>query len=506
MRNLIKVNPNDNVAIIVVEEGLKKGDIIEQDNIFLKEDIPFGHKIALVDISKDSPVYRYGVVIGYAKVDLEQGSWVNETNIYVKSSDEMNTSNEQINLQYRFEGISRPNPRYFMGYRNTNGTVAIRNVLAINTTVQCVAGVVDYVVKKIKEELIPKYPNVDDVIGLNHLYGCGVAIDGKGAEIPQRTIRNISDNPNLIEGRLIVGLGCEKFSPERAFPGYNQDDLVILQDCHGFMAMVDTIYKKAEERLVKLNQRKREPVPVSELVIGMQCGGSDAFSGLTSNPAMGYAADLLVLYGAKVIFSEMSEVRDGVHILKHRITQPEVIEKLNREVEWYDSYLAAGDVDRAANTTLGNKKGGLSTIVEKSMGSITKSGTSEIVDVISAGEKITKKGLTFAATPASDFVCGTEQLASGIIMQLFSSGRGTTYNLRQIPVLKVSSNSVLANKWKDIIDVDCGKILTGEETIETMGQKIFELIIKVASGEIKTKSDILGIYNALSVFNPAPIT
>lgn len=506
MTKTIKVNPNDNVVIVVVEEGLKKGDIVEEYGITLKEDIPFGHKVALVTINQDSPVYRYGVVIGYAKVALEPGSWVNEKNIYVKPSDEMNTSENKVDLNYRFEGKSKPKPRYFMGYRNSNGTVAIRNVLAINTTVQCVEGVVDYVVKKIKDELLPKYPNVDDVIGLNHLYGCGVAIDGKGSEIPQRTIRNIADNPNLVEGRLIVGLGCEKFSPERAFPGYNQDDLVILQDCHGFMAMVDTIYRKAEERLTKLNQRKREPVPVSELVIGMQCGGSDAFSGLTSNPSMGYASDLLVLHGAKVIFSEMSEVRDGVHILKHRITQPDVLEKLDSEVKWYDSYLAAGDVDRSANTTLGNKKGGLSTIVEKSMGSIAKSGTSEIVDVISAGEKIKKSGLTFAATPASDFVCGTEQLASGIVMQLFSSGRGTTYNLQQIPVLKVSSNSVLANKWKDIIDVDCGKILTGEESIESMGQKLFELIIKVASGEVKTKSDTLGIYNALAVFNPAPIT
>lgn len=506
MRDLIKVNSNDNVAIVVLEQGLKKGISINEYDVISQDDIPFGHKVALTSIPKDGPVLRYGVVIGYAKNDLPKGSWVNEKNIYVKPSDEMNSSDSKVQLNYRFEKSAKPEIRYFMGYRNSNGTVAIRNVLAINTTVQCVEGVVDFVVKKIKAELLPKYPNVEDVIGLNHLYGCGVAIDGKGSEIPQRTIRNIADNPNLVEGRIIVGLGCEKFSPERAFPGYDKDDLVILQDCHGFMEMVDVIYKKAEERLIKLNQRKREAIPVSELVIGMQCGGSDAFSGLTSNPSMGYAADLLVLHGAKVIFSEMSEVRDGVHILKHRITDPVVVEKLDKEVEWYDSYLAAGDVDRAANTTLGNKKGGLSTIVEKSMGSIAKSGTSEIVDVISVGEKIQKRGLTFAATPASDFVCGTEQLASGIVMQLFSSGRGTTYNLQQIPVLKVSSNSVLANKWKDIIDVDCGKILTGDETIESMGEKIFDLIIRIASGEVKTKSDILGIYNALAVFNPAPIT
>lgn len=506
MRDVIQVSPLDNVAIIVVETGVSKGYKLSDYDIIIQSDVPFGHKVALKTINKDEAVVRYGVAIGYAKETLPAGTWVNEKNIYIKPSDEMNTMVGHKKLNYRFASASKPETRYFMGYKNSDGTAATRNLLSLNTTVQCVEGVVNYAVKKIREELLPLYPNVDDVVAVNHLYGCGVAIDGKGSEIPQRTIKHISENPNLIEGRMVVGLGCEKFNPERAFPEYPRERVIMLQDCQGFAAMIEVIMTQAKEVLEKLNARHREPIPVSELVVGMQCGGSDAFSGLTANPSMGYASDLLVLHGAKVIFSEMSEVRDAIHIMKDRILKPEVAEQLDCEVAWYDAYLANGDVDRAANTSLGNKAGGLSTIVEKSMGSIAKSGTSEIVDVISVGEKIRKRGLTFAATPASDFVCGTEQLASGITLQLFSSGRGTTYNLQQIPVLKVSTNPVLSAKWHDIIDVDCGKVLTGEETIETMGQLIFELIIKIASGEIKTKSDTYGIYNALSVFNPAPIT
>ena len=506
MRTVIRVSDEDNVAIAVVETGLHADTVVEEFGIRVIEDIPFGHKVALADILQDEPVIRYGVAIGFAKTYIPKGGWVNEKNIYIKPSSEMNQTVGQKPFSYRFANSPKPEQRFFMGYKNSDGTAATRNVLAINTTVQCVEGVVNYAAEKIRTELLPQYPNVDDVIAVNHLYGCGVAIDGKGSEIPQRTIRNIADNPNLSERRLIVGLGCEKFNLERAFPEYPRDQVIILQECQGFAGMVKTIMEQGQAVLERLNRRKREPIPVSELVVGMQCGGSDAFSGLTANPAMGYASDLLVLHGAKVIFSEVSEVRDAVHIMKGRITNPEVMEKLDEEMAWYEAYWSEGKVDRSANTSLGNKAGGLSTIVEKAMGSVAKSGTSKIVDVISVGEKIRKRGLTFAATPASDFVCGTEQLASGITLQLFSSGRGTTYNLQHIPVLKVSTNPVLSEKWKDIIDIDAGKILTGEESIESCGTAIFEFLIKVASGEVKTKSDTYRIFNQLAVFNPAPIT
>lgn len=502
---IIKVDERDNVGVIVIEEGAKKGDIIE--SITLKANIPFGHKMALEDIAKDEPITRYGVAIGYAKETLLQGSWVNETNIYIKPSNEMNAHIQSTyGSAYRFANQVPQKELFFMGYRNSDGTVGTKNFLAINTTVQCVQGVVDNVVKKIENELLFQYPNVDGVVAVNHLYGCGVAIDGKGFEIPQRTIRNISDNPNLVEGRLVVALGCEKFNIPRAFPGISIEQTVTIQDCHGFADMVNIIMEKAKIQLEILNQRKRQPIPLKDLVVGFQCGGSDAFSGLTANPAMGYAADLLVLHGAKVIFSEVSEVRDAHHVLESRMSDPVTKEKLATEFAWYDNYLAEGAVDRSANTSLGNKAGGLSTIVEKAMGSVAKSGTSTIVDVISAGEKIVKHGMTFAATPASDFVCGTEQLASGITIQVFSTGRGTTYNLPQIPVIKISTNPVLSEKWADLMDINAGEILRGTKTLEEMGQYIFDDIIAVASGEKTTKSEQLGLYNALAVFNPAPIT
>ena len=264
--------------------------------------------------------------------------------------------------------------------------------------------------------------------------------------------------------------------------------------------------EKAECKLKKLNERKREECPVSDLVVGLQCGGSDAFSGVTANPAVGYAADLLVRAGAKVMFSEVTEIRDAVHLLAPRTVNEEVLGKLVSEMKWYDEYLEQANVDRDANPSPGNKKGGLSNVVDKALGSVAKSGSTRIVDVLSPGERIRKSGMTYAATPASDFVCGTQQLASGITIQVFTTGRGTTYNLNVSPVIKVSTNSTLKEKWFDLIDVDAGQIATGEKTIEEKGWEIFNLILDIASDRKKTCADKHKIYNALAVFNPAPVT
>ncbi len=286
------------------------------------------------------------------------------------------------------------------------------------------------------------------------------------------------------------------------------DDVICLQDekFTGFQAMVDAIMKQAEVHLARLNQRQRETCPASDLIVGLQCGGSDAFSGVTANPAVGYAADLLVRAGAAVMFSEVTEVRDAIHLLAPRCVNEDVGKALLREMAWYDDYLDRGETNRAANTTPGNKKGGLANIVEKAMGSIAKSGTSAIVDVISPGEKIRKKGLTFAATPASDFVCGTQQLASGMTIQVFTTGRGTPYGLEAAPVIKVATRRDLASRWHDLMEIDAGTIATGEATIEEVGWEIFNLILDVASGRKKTWADQWGLFNALAVFNPAPVT
>jgi galactarate dehydratase len=241
-------------------------------------------------------------------------------------------------------------------------------------------------------------------------------------------------------------------------------------------------------------------------VVGVQCGGSDAFSGVTANPAVGFCTDLLVRAGATVMFSEVTEVRDGIDQLTSRATSREVAEAMIKEMAWYDAYLEKGRVDRSANTTPGNKKGGLSNIVEKAMGSIVKSGSSPISGVLSPGEKVSQKGLIFAATPASDFICGTLQLAAGMNLHVFTTGRGTPYGLAQVPVIKVATRSALARRWHDLMDVNAGTIATGEKTIEEVGWQLFRLMLDVASGRKKTWAEQWKLHNALVLFNPAPVT
>jgi galactarate dehydratase len=317
----------------------------------------------------------------------------------------------------------------FEGYLNEDGSIGTRNILGISTSVQCVVGVLNYAVKRIKDELLPKYPNVDDVVSINHSYGCGVAIHAPEARIPIRTVQNLAIHPNFGGDSMVIGLGCEKLLPQNVIPNGDQINLVTLQDHQGFSKMIESIMEMAEERLIKLNRRQRVTCPVSGLVVGLQCGGSDAFSGVTANPAVGYAADLLVRAGATVLFSEVTEVRDAVHLLTPRAINEEVGLALINEMKWYDNYLQRGEADRSANPSPGNKKGGLANVVEKSLGSIAKSGSSLIVGVLAPGEKATGKGLYFAATPASDFVCGTLQLASGMNIHVFTTGRGTPYGL-----------------------------------------------------------------------------
>ncbi|MDO5649437.1 MAG: UxaA family hydrolase [Gallicola sp.] len=503
---IIKINDFDNVATVSSEEGLRKNSRVEEFGLKILEDIPFGQKVLLKKIKKDEPIIRYGEVIGYSNSEKEKGQLIDEHSMYIKSVDNLSEENiGEFTQQYRFQENAAYEERYFLGYKNPDGTVGTRNLLAINTTVQCSEGFVNIAIKKIEEELLPKYKNVDGVVAINHLYGCGVAIKAKGSEIPQRTISNIAKNPNFGGRGLTVCLGCEKFKVEDAFEESGADSVLIMQDYPGMEKMMGTLMEEAESLLKELNTREREKIPVSELRVGLQCGGSDAFSGMTANPAIGYAADLLVQQGASVIFSEVTEVRDGVHLLLKRIKDEEIRKKMIQEMRWYDNYLEEGEVDRSANPSPGNKAGGLASIIDKAMGSITKSGTSEIVDVLSHGERIRRKGLTFAATPASDFVCGTQQLASGINIMVFSTGRGTTYNLKEVPVLKISTNNKLYKKWDDLIDINAGEIASKEKTIEQVGKEIFEQIIRTASGE-KTCADKYKLYNQLAVFNPAPIT
>ncbi|OAF04842.1 galactarate dehydratase [Bradyrhizobium centrolobii] len=500
----IKLNERDNVAIVVNDFGLPAGSRFAC-GLTLRAFVPQGHKTALVDIAQDQPIIRYGEVIGYALSPISAGEWVDEARIRMPEAPAL----DKLEISTAVPAPLPPLEGYtFEGYRNPDGSVGTKNILGISSSVQCVKGTMEYAVKRIRAELLPKYPNVDDVVPLTHAYGCGVAITAPDAVVPIRTLQNLALNPNFGGEILVVGLGCEKLAPERLVPEGVGDAIVRMQDeaFDGFGAIVDAIMTQAEARLKILNTRKRETCPASDLVIGLQCGGSDAFSGVTANPAVGFAADLLVRAGATVMFSEVTEVRDAIQLLTRRAINEDVGRALVREMAWYDSYLARGGADRSANTTPGNKKGGLANIVEKSLGSIVKSGTSAIAGVLSPGEKATQKGMLFAATPASDFICGTLQLASGMTLQVFTTGRGTPYGLAAAPVIKVATRSELARRWKDLIDFDAGRIATGEKTIEETGWDLFRLILDVASGRTKPWSDRWGIHNDLTLFNPAPVT
>ncbi|MBV2262291.1 MAG: galactarate dehydratase [Thauera sp.] len=512
----ICMHPADNVAIVANDGGLAAGTVLP-DGLVLREHVPQAHKVALADIPAGSAVRRYDVAIGYALQDIPAGSWVHERLLRMPAARELDglpiATRKPAPLP-ALEGYT------FEGYRNPDGSVGTRNLLAITTTVQCVAGVLDFAVRRIKAELLPKYPNVDDVVGLEHTYGCGVAIDAPDAVVPIRTLRNISLNPNFGGEVMVVSLGCEKLQPERLLPAGSiaivdrRDpadatlDVVCLQDeGHvGFMSMIDSILRSAEQHLERLNARRRETVPAAELVVGVQCGGSDAFSGVTANPAVGFATDLLVRAGATVMFSEVTEVRDGIDQLTARAINAEVAEAMIAQMAWYDAYLQRGQVDRSANTTPGNKKGGLSNIVEKAMGSIVKSGTAAISGVLAPGEKLRQKGLIYAATPASDFICGTLQLAAGMNLHVFTTGRGTPYGLAECPVIKVATRSELARRWHDLMDVDAGRIASGEATIEDVGWELFHLMLDIASGRKQTWAEHWKLANALVLFNPAPVT
>lgn len=496
----IKVHPDDNSAIVVNDGGVEAGSKFDS-GVEAIEKIPQGHKISLETIEEGGIIRRYGEIIGYAVKRIEKGSWIRESMLTLPTPPSLESLSISTNVNdVKVEQTNRT----FKGFKNSNGTVGTKNILGITTSVQCVVGVLDFAVQKIKTELLPLYPNVDDVVALKHAYGCGVAIQADDAEIPIRTITNLSTHPNFGGEVMVVGLGCEKL--QASVITNDASSILLLQEKTGFQNMVEDILKMADEKLKKLNARKREDCPISELVIGVQCGGSDAFSGVTANPAVGYASDLLVKAGATVLFSEVTEVRDAIHLLTPRAINEEVGTGLIREMKWYDHYLSKGNADRSANPSPGNKRGGLSNIVEKALGSIVKSGTSPIVDVLAPGEKVRKKGLVFAATPASDFVCGTLQAASGIHLQVFTTGRGTPYNLPVVPVIKVSTLSSLKREWHDLIDLDAGTIATGEETLEEVGQRLFESIIRVASGEEETWGDKWGITNDITLFNPAPIT
>ena len=503
MTKIIQINKKDNVAIPA--ESVVKNTVLE-NGITVLDDIPQGHKIALIPVKKGEAIIRYGSVIGYLKRDLKPGMLVSEELLEPPAMPPLE------NMPWGID-VNAPLPsapvKTFMGYDIPGAPYAgIRNILGIMPAVHCASGILNRAVEKMRMELLPKYPNVDDIVPLNHIYGCGVAIHARESHMHIRSLRNIMRNPNFGGVLMAVALGCEKMTPDMLLDENenNGENLLVLQECGGYKSMIDSLMIMAEKKLKILDGRRRTELPLSKLCIGMQCGGSDAFSGVSANPAAGYASDLLVGAGATVMFSEVSEVRDGIHFLAARCADEKTAKKLASEMEWFDRYLEDGGVDREANPAPGNKQGGISNIAEKALGSIAKSGTAPIVDVLACGELPSRKGLVFAATPASDIVCGPQQLASGMVLEVFMTGRGTPYGLAAAPVIKISSRTVMKEMWDDLIDINAGTIAEGRETIEDVGLKIFNMIIDTASGLHKPRAEEYGLFNDMAVFNPAPIT
>lgn len=516
----IKLHDRDNVAIVVNDGGLPAGTRMP-NGVTLAEDIPQAHKFTLVPIRKGEPVVRYGVTVGLANTDLPVGAWVNEQRVQLPTPPGLDQLRAGLaHFAPRPVPPLEPLEGYtFQGYRNPDGSVGTRNILAISTTVQCAAPVARAAVERIRARLLPLYPNVDNVVAIEHIYGCGVAINAPDAYIPIRTLQNIAKNPNFGCLPLLVSLGCEKLSPDRFFPegaipcspltAAGEEHVISLQDERivGFGGMLNAILEAAEKRLKLLDARRRQTCPASDLVLGMECGGSDAFSGAAANPAVGVAADMLVRAGGTAFFSENTEVRDGIDQLVARAANADVARDLIDQMAWYDAYLARGGADRSANTTPGNKKGGLNNITEKAMGSIAKSGSMPISAVVDIGDKIRpdQKGLLYVAAPASDLACTPELVAAGMNLLIFITGRGTPYSLAEVPVMKVVTRTALANRWHDLVDVNAGRIVDGQISVQGLGKEIFEQMLEVASGK-KTAGEKLGLSNYMAIFNPAPIT
>ena len=473
---VIRIKEADNVAVAV--HDLPAG-VEVMPGLCTRNPIPQAHKIALQDIPA--------------------GSWINEHMLNLPESPSLKDLPYATNL-VPVDRLPAPTRTTWMGYRNKTGPAGTRNLLGIVTTVQCAAGVLKVAVERIRRELLPKYPNVDGVVAVTHPYGCGVAINAPLANIPIRAVTNLIRHPNFGGEIMVVGLGCEKLTYDRVLPpeDITPENVLTLQDYAGHDAMMQAILDMADKKLQRLNQRRREELPLSELLIGMQCGGRSAVQQAGEHvPPQPVRAEPELGAGRH---------EDGVPMLAARCVDKHTRDRLAEEMQWYDDYLAAGGVDRDANPTPGNKKGGLANIVEKAMGSIAKSGTSPIVEVLSPAQRPTKHGLIYAATPASDIVCGPSQTASGIGLQVFMTGRGTPYGLDICPVIKVCSRTEMKEHWFDLIDISAGQIATGEKTIADVGQEIFDMILDVASGTRQPYSDQYGFHNDLCIFNPAPIT
>jgi altronate hydrolase len=488
----LRLHSVDNVIVAIDE--IEAGTVVE--GITASRRVPKGHKMAIAAVAPGEPVKKFGQIIGFASQQIGPGQWVHEHNVEVRDF----ARDYQVAEGAREEPLLPLEQRAtFEGYRRANGKVGTRNYLAVLTSVNCSASVARFIAKEVeRSELLKDFPNVDGVIALVHGTGCGLAAKGEGFDTLKRTQWGYASNPN-IAGVVLVGLGCEVFQIGRMKQEYGIIEnenfrTMTIQDTGGTKKTVEAGVQLLREMLPGANQARRVVVPASELVLALQCGGSDGYSGITANAALGAAVDRLVRHGGTAILSETPEIYGAEHLLTRRAATQEIGEKLISIIRWWENYTSrTGDVMNN-NPSPGNKAGGLTTILEKSLGAAVKGGTTTLTGVYHYAEPVTTRGFVYMDTPGYDPVSATGQVAGGANLLAFTTGRGSAYGCKPVPSTKLTTNSDIFRRMIDDMDINCGDILDGV-SIEDKGQEIFEHLLRVASGE-RTKSEMLGYGDA----------
>lgn len=486
----IRLGPDDDV--VVARLDLLGGLQLPGENITTRERIPAGHKVAVRPIAMGAYVRKYGQIIGVATRDIEPGEHVHTQNLTFK----------MFSRKYEFGGEAKPTAYVpeseratFQGIVRGDGRVATRNYLAVLTSVNCSATVAQRIASSFTPDVLAAYPNVDGVVAITHGTGCGMAAEGEPVDVLRRTIAGYALHPNFV-GALMLGLGCEANQIRRIMDASGLKagpmlESMTIQETGGTMKTVQAGVERIKAMLPIANAVRRTTVPASHLILALQCGGSDGYSGITANPALGAAVDLLVRHGGTAVLSETPEIYGAEHLLMRRAVSREVGEKLVERIAWWEDYTAKNDGSMDNNPAPGNKAGGLTTILEKSLGSAAKGGTTNLVEVYKYAERITAKGFVFMDTPGYDPVSATGQVAGGATMLCFTTGRGSVFGCKPTPSLKLATNTPLYDRMTDDMDINCGLIADGEATVQEMGQRIFALVLATASGA-QSKSEALG--------------
>jgi altronate hydrolase len=484
---VIRLNAADDVVIARVE--IPGGILLVKENVRASVLIPAGHKIATRDVAAGKAVRRYNQIIGFATRDIKAGDHVHVHNLSMGDFERDYAfcveakPTDFIKPQATFQGIVRP-----------DGRVATRNYIGIITSVNCSATVARLIARQFENRL-DDFPNVDGVVALTHKTGCGMASDGEAIDILRRTTAGYIRHANF-HSMLLVGLGCEanQINNLLSAQGLKRTDHLhayTIQDKGGTRKAVEEGVARIKALLPSANKVKRETVPASHLTLGLQCGGSDGYSGISANPALGAAVDLLVRHGGTAILSETPEIYGAEHLLTRRAISREVGEKLVQRIKWWEQYTARNGNEMNNNPSPGNKAGGLTTILEKSLGAVAKGGTTNLVDVVEYAQPVTARGFVYMDTPGFDPVSATGQVAGGANMVCFTTGRGSAYGCKPSPSLKLATNTALFEKQEDDMDINCGTIIEGKESISDAGARFFEMILRTASGE-KSKSELWG--------------